>query len=173
MQKQHQDIRLKQASLFGCGVPLDSALKGHPWWDLALTTPGTARSWRTIFDWIPQKRMACKRACKAGRWERPSWGQAGGIQGLARPPSPAAVLPPHQRPQPAGPGCCALQAYHPGHLITAMLLLSLISKQASNPSRPVQLLQYAMPANNLPDASPKMIALLGLGAAHHGTEPYE
>ena len=34
----------EQASLFGSGVPLDSPLEGHSLWDLALITPGFARS---------------------------------------------------------------------------------------------------------------------------------
>ena len=34
----------KQASLLGSDVPLDSRPEGHSLWDLASTTPGTARS---------------------------------------------------------------------------------------------------------------------------------
>ena len=39
----------EQASLFRTGVPLDSPLEGHSLWDLALITPGSARSYLSYF----------------------------------------------------------------------------------------------------------------------------
>ena len=39
----------EQAGLFGSGVPLDSPLEGHLLGDLALLTPGFARSYLIYF----------------------------------------------------------------------------------------------------------------------------
>ena len=39
----------EQASLFRCGVPLDSPLERHSLWDLALFTPDLVRSYLFIY----------------------------------------------------------------------------------------------------------------------------